>query len=187
MRNNVTISESESGLSPSLRPLCPTRWTVRHSAIESILKNYQILMSSLDIIQQGHDEYAAKGKCLLAQMESFDTFISLKLAYLIFAAAEQFSINLQAKDTTVAEGIRGACLPHYSLSHYTSLRSDASFTTFYQGASGGLTDEPVLPRYRRIPRRINEGAVSHRYTSPEDRYRHAYFEALEQACGEIEK
>lgn len=90
IRKNISISESESGLSPSLRPLCPTRWTVRHSAIESILKNYQALMTSLDIIQQGHDEYAAKGKGLLAQMESFDTFISLKLAHLIFAAAEQF-------------------------------------------------------------------------------------------------
>ena len=52
-------------------------------------------MSSLDIIQQGHDEYAAKGKGLLTHMESFDTFFSLKLAYLIFAAAEQLSINLQ--------------------------------------------------------------------------------------------
>ena len=64
-------------------------------------------MSSLDI-QQGHDEYAAKGKSLLMQMETFDTFFSLKLAYLIFAAAEQFSKNLQAKDTTVIEGIKGA-------------------------------------------------------------------------------
>ena len=54
-------------------------------------------------------------------------------------------------------------------------------------SSDGLTDEPVLPRYRRIPIRINEGALPHHYTSPEDRYRHAYFEALEQAYGEIEK
>ena len=70
------------------------------------------------------------------------------------------------------------------------MRTDASFTAFYQGvlkASDGLTDEPVLPRYRKTPRRINEGALPHRYTSPEDRYRHAYFEALEQACGEIER
>ena len=186
IRKNVTLSESESGLSPSLRPLCPTRWTVRHSAINSILKNYQNIMSSLNIIQQGHDEYAAKGKGLLTQMESFDTFFSLKLAYLIFAAAEQFSINLQAKDTTVTEGIKGANLLKL---HYTSMRTDESFSTFYQGVlkeSEGLTDEPVLPRYRRVPRRLDDGASPHRYTSPEDRYRHAYLEALEQACGELE-
>ena len=37
------------------------------------------------------------------QMESFDIFFSLKLGHLVFAAAEQFSVNLQAKDTTVGE------------------------------------------------------------------------------------
>ena len=53
--------------------------------------------------------------------------------------------------------------------------------------SNVLINEPVLPRYRRIPREINEGALLNRYTSPENRYCHAYFEVLEQACGEIEK
>ena len=186
MRKQITLSDGESALSPSLRPLCPTRWTVRHSAIDSILKNYQALMSSLEIIQQGHDEYAAKGKGLLMRMESFDTLFSLKLAYLVFSAAEQFSTNLQAKDTTIAEGTRGALLLR---SHYTSLRTEAAFTAFYQNvvkSSDGLTDEPVLPRYRRIPRRIDEGALPHRYMSPEDRYRQAYLQVLDHACGEIE-
>ena len=97
-------------------------------------KNYQNIMSSLDIIQQGHDEYAAKGKGLLTH-EIFDTFLSLKLAYLIFAAAEQFSINLQAKDTTVIEGIKGAKLLKL---HYVSMRTDESFSTFYLKESEGL-------------------------------------------------
>ena len=30
---------------------------------------------------------------------------------------------------------------------------------------------------------MKEGSSPYRYTTPEDRYRHAYFEALEQACG----
>ena len=106
---------------------------------------------------------------------------------MIFASAEQFSINLQAKDTTVAEGIKGANLLKF---HYTAMRTDESFATFYQAVlteSEGLTDEPVLPRYRRVPRRLDAGASPHRYTTPEDRYRQAYFEALEQACGKLEK
>lgn len=86
--------------------------------LDSILKNYQALMSTLDIIQQGHDEYTVKGKGLLTQMESFGTFFSLQLAYLAFSVAEQSSTNLQAKDTTVANGTRGA---HLLRSHYTSL------------------------------------------------------------------
>ena len=43
-------------------------------------------------------------------MEKFETFFSLKLAYLIFSAAEQLSINLQAKDITIQEAVTGASL-----------------------------------------------------------------------------
>ena len=187
VRKEVTFSDSESALAQSLRTLCPTRWTVRHSAIDSILKNYQALMSTLEVVQQGQDEYAAKGKGLLMQMESFDIFFSLKLSFLIFSAAEQFSTNLQAKDTTVAEGSRGAVLLK---AHYTSLRTEAVFDTFYQGvldSASDLTDEPALPRHRKTPRRFDEGAQQHRYLSPKHRYRHAYFESLEYACGEIQR
>ena len=97
VREDISVLEGESGLSPSLRPLCPTRWTVHHSAIASFLKNYKMLISTLEIVRQGHDEYAAKGSGLLTKMESFETFFSLKLAYRVFSAAEQFSINLQVK------------------------------------------------------------------------------------------
>ena len=120
-------------------------------------------------------------------MESFETIFSLKLAYLVFAAAEQLSTNLQAKDTTVTEGSRGASL---LIAHYTSLRTEAAFATFYQGvvdSSTGLTDEPALPRYRKAPKRFDEGAQQHRYSSAEDQYRHIYFEVLDHAVGEIER
>ena len=141
---DISVSEGESGLSPSLRPLCPTRWTVHHSTIASFLKNYKMLISTLEIARQGHDVYAAKGSGLLTKMESFETFFSLKLAYRVFSAAEQFSINLQAKDTTVSEGTRGADLLR---SYYVSLRSYTAYTDFYKDvldSLGGLNDKPVL-------------------------------------------
>lgn len=39
--------------SPSLRTLCPTRWTVRHGSIESILLNYKVLQGTLEEVMQG--------------------------------------------------------------------------------------------------------------------------------------
>ena len=161
LRKEVTFSDGDSSLTPSLRTLCPTRWTVRHSAINSILVNYQALISTLEVVQQGHDEYAAKGKGLLSQMELFDTYFSLKLGYMVFSAAEQFSINLQAKDTTIAEGLKGASLLK---SHYTSMRTEVAFTTFYQDtlkSSKDLTDEPIVPRQRKVPRRFDGGVQPH--------------------------
>ena len=38
-------------------------------------------------------------------MDNFDIFFGLKLAYLIFSAAEQVSIDIQAKDITVQEAV----------------------------------------------------------------------------------
>lgn len=45
LRKEVTLNTGET--LPSLRTLCPTRWTVRHSAISSILKNYKTLQTHL--------------------------------------------------------------------------------------------------------------------------------------------
>ncbi len=72
------------------------------------MKNYKILQSTLEEVQKGHDDYAAKAGGLLSKMEKFDTLFSLKLGYLIFSATEQLSINLQSKDITIQEAIKGA-------------------------------------------------------------------------------
>ena len=105
----------------------------------------------------------------------------------MFSAAEQFSVNLQAKDITVQEAIRGAKL---LVSHLKSLRTEAHFDVFYDQTlvqSSTLTEEPQLPRYRKLPKRLDDGDHPHRYDSPKDKYRHDYFEMLELATGEIER
>jgi len=108
--------------------LCPTHWTVRHASIASILRNYSIIQSALEEIGHRHDEYAAKASGMASKMDDFDTYFGLKLAYLIFAAAEQLSINIQAKDITVQEAVRGAQL----LTKYLgSLGNETKFDHFY--------------------------------------------------------
>jgi len=39
LRRELTLNSSDT--TPSLRILCPTRWTVRHASIDSIVRNYQ--------------------------------------------------------------------------------------------------------------------------------------------------
>jgi len=86
------------------------------------LKNYSTIQSALD------DEYAAKANGMVSKMDNFDTFFGLKLAYLIFSAAEQVSINIQAKDITVQEAVRGAWL---LITHLSFMRNEANFNSFY--------------------------------------------------------
>lgn len=125
IRNEVALGGEAS---PLLRSICPTRWTVRNGSINSVLRNYANLITVLEEIRKGSDEYDAKGNGLLVQIESFETFFGLKLAYLIFSASEQFSTNLQAKDTSIQEATRGASL---LVTHYQSLRTESKFDRFY--------------------------------------------------------
>ena len=181
------IALQGDGSTPSLRVLCPTRWTVRHTAINSILRNYQVLIDALEIIQKGHDEYAAKANGLLGRMECFDTYFALKLAYLVFSASEQLSINLQAVDLTIQEATTGASL---LASHLKALRTESKFDQFYSSVceeSKHFTEEPKLPRQRKLPKRYNTGSTAHQYTDPKSRFRRAYYEVLELAGGEIDR
>lgn len=127
IRKNVTVNTGEN--TPSLRMVCPTRWTVRHTSITSILQNYSVLLTALEEIQLGHDDYAAKASGLLAQMGSFDIYFALKLAYLVFSTAEQLSINLQSVDLTVQEALNSARLLR---THLQTLHNDGYFDRIYE-------------------------------------------------------
>ena len=123
----------------------------------------------------------------MARLENFETYFALKLAYLVFSAAEQLSVNLQAKDITVQEAINGAKL---LTTHLLSLRNEVRFIIFYDRDCQDfrdLTENPQLPWYRKRPRRLDEGAGTHQYQDPKETYRHAYFEVLESAAGEVER
>ena len=85
LKKEVSINSGDS--TPCLRMLCPTRWTIRHTSIDSIIHNYQILQTAVEEIRQGHDEYAARASRLMARLENFDTYFALKLAYFVFSAA----------------------------------------------------------------------------------------------------
>ena len=65
----------------SLRPLCPTRWRVRATSIDSVLSNYSVQMDTMaEIHSTTNDEYSHGSGGQLAMMETFSTFLGLKLA-----------------------------------------------------------------------------------------------------------
>ena len=170
---------------PSLRSLCPTRWTVRNTSIYSVLLSYKSLLKTLDEVSKGNDEYAAKAKGLMMKIEYFDIFFGLKLSF-IFTASERFSSNLQAKDTIIQKATRGASLLVY---HCKSVCAESKFDVCYADIleqSVGLTEEPCLSRNHRRPIRLDDGEHPHNYQVPKDRYRHIYLEVLELVYREIE-
>ena len=128
-----------------------------------------------------------KASGFLQQIEKFSTLFGLKLGYLVFSVTECLSCTLQGKDTTVQEAVEAAKLTE---SYLHRLRSNKECKKFYQKVlevSKDLTEEPVLPRKRKIPRRINNGADPHQHETPEDLHCQHYFQALDEVANELSR
>ena len=66
--------ESSSPSLPSIKPLCPTRWTVRTSAVDSVLRNYLVLMEALEKISEDACTSDAKAKAV-GQLHVWSSFV----------------------------------------------------------------------------------------------------------------
>jgi len=177
--------EFSKGL-PGLKPLCPTRWTVRTGAIHAVISNYPIIFLELEKIgTEASSEGSRKAIGLIAVMEKFATYFGLKLCHLIFAAMEQLSKTLQYKDISaqvMATAVEAA------KRFLQRQREPTVFKKFYDlvvEEACKLTSEPTLPRQRRIPQRVNDGAPNHHFLTAEDYFRQQYFEAFDLLLNEI--
>ena len=190
-KRSSLFDKVKSEVSPEvndLKPLCPTRWTVRTGAIQAVLGNYAALCETLEEIHvTGRDEYAMKTGGFLQQMEKFATFFGLRLGFLVFSATEQLSVTLQGKNTTIQEAIEAAVLTER---HLRTLRNETEFNGFYKNivdAAQTLTEVPVLPRQRKLSKLVDRGSEPHQYTTPEDFYRQQYYEVLDLVSNELSR
>ena len=172
----------------TLKPLCPTRWTVRTGAIDAVLKDYTILMDTMEEVSRTtHDEYGVKANGILSILEKFETLFGLRLGHLLFGPAEEVSKTLQGKDTSIQEAVSAVRL---GKRFYERQREDKEFDRFYdrvvEEANHLKIGEPKLPRYRRAPARLDDGSQPHTYRTPKDYFRRQYFEACDLLIGELE-
>lgn len=170
-----------------IKPLCPTRWTVRTEAIDAVVKQYSVIMETMeDIHRTTHDEYGLKAGGILAALEKFDTLFGLKLGHLLFSASEETSRVLQAKDTSLQEAKAAVSATQ---SFYKRQRKVEAFDKFYQATVAlGETlqiGSPKLPRYRKPPQRFNDGSQPHQFSEPKDYFRQQYFASCDLLFGEL--
>lgn len=153
----------------SLRPLCPTRWTVRTGAIAAIVNNYSLILQTLEeIAEESSGSIASKASGLICLMEKFSTYFGLKLAHLGFVATEQLATTLQAKDVNAQLCMKAVCATKAFLQRQ---RDETVFFRFFESVSkesATLTDQPTLPRRKNNP-----------FQSPSEYFRQQYFEIFD--------
>ena len=169
--------------SPGIRVLCPTRWTVRAQALQSILSNYSVLQvlwqESLDFVKEAEMRSRIQG--VSTCMKTFEFFWGVALGELLLNHTDNLSKTLQHTSMSAAEGQKIAKMTVCTLQ---SIRSDPNFELFWQKvtklAAELDVDEPALPRQRKRPRRYEDGTgEAHFSENVKDFFRRIYFEALD--------
>ena len=177
---------------PGLKPLCPTRWTVRAESLRSVLLNYNVIQSVLeDIVEEyrGNSEATAGARGVLAVMERFSFLFGVTLAEKVLSLTDSLSRAIQAKHVFAFEAKKYVAVTEAGIKDF---RSDSEFKDFWQQVNRKAAelniDEPTLPRRIKAPKHFDQSnTTTHAYHTPEDFYRRQYLEVIDTLTGEIER
>ncbi|KAG8179650.1 hypothetical protein JTE90_017791 [Oedothorax gibbosus] len=182
-----TIRYESANDQAGLRPLCPTRWTMRASSISRILKNFEELLEFFETFSV-EDKTEAGYKCAgyRESMFQFKTYFFLRLYCHAMNPVENVNEKIQSPHLSVAdlENI------YEGLICILKGRRD-SFENFWElclKEKPSQVEPPSLPRKRRIPKKYenNESSSSspHTFKTLKEYYKALYIEVCEtvQSC-----
>ena len=167
---------------PGFRTLCPTRWTVKASSLESVLENYNVFQALWEEAREIAPDSETRTRIVGVQfkMSTFSYFFGV-LGECILKHTDNLSRTLQSPTLTASDAHHVANLTCQTLER---IRDDKCFDLFWEKAlllqSNLDVDEPVVPRMRKTPRRYEIGsgdAVFH--SSPKDYFKVHYYEVID--------
>ena len=167
----------------ALRPLCPTRWTMRICSIQSILTNWEALSNFVENQVATRNEYEAKCSGYLLQLRGFRMYFTLRCLEFVFQKLEMTACAIQSPKLCMSDITE---LIEILLCSLKEKRTDESFNKFWIDVTHDATtldiDEPIVPRVRRRPARFVEGSAdAHVFSDAKSLHRKLYFKIIDAA------
>ena len=75
--------------SPGIKPLCPTRWTVRAESLRSVIMNYSLIITVLEEIMEeyrGNFEACCQARAILTIMDNFHFLFGIMISEKVFVS-----------------------------------------------------------------------------------------------------
>ena len=183
----AAFKDHQDDNAPALKPLCPTRWTVKAESLRNVLKNYTAILEFLMDMKDSDDANAHKASGLLAALKSFNTFFNLQMMLTVFSRLDTVNTSLQSKDLHFQQA---ACRLDILRGDMQSLRE--GFQPFWESTVaeakklGVGPKEPKEVRVKSVPIRFDSGgAPSHVFPAASDMYRQRYYEVLDMATSSL--
>ena len=181
-----TASSSLYDKAVRLRPLCPTRWTVRVKAINHVLQQYESILQALEEMASSHGDSASRAAGLLEQFRQGNTLLALIMAADVVGVMEILNASLQSKKKTMS-GMKTAI--DHVLQSLASCRESSHFTSLFEQAEKRISEydlvEIRLPRQRRPPRRYSGPAESFQAQCATDYFRAEYYKMTDMASTKL--
>ncbi|KAL2101376.1 hypothetical protein ACEWY4_003137 [Coilia grayii] len=181
----IAASEGEGSVK-SIRPLCPTRWTVRSPAIRAVLGQYGTVLQSLDQMSASNSESASRAEGLHVRLQQGNVVLGLMLALDVISELEVLNASLQRSTQTVEGMVSAVSVVQESLK---SKRTSDHFQKVFKEAEDmveKLCLEPIaLPRTHRPPKRYSGPAPAHRPASPVEFHRVEFYRVLDTVDAQI--
>lgn len=170
----------ESGKSTtSLRPLCPTRWTMRASSIKQILTNYELLIEFFErFSSEDFSDGASKCAGYAEKMQQFQTYFFITLYYHVMAPVEEINTKIQCPHV-------GATEVEMNLKNLAIAldKKRLEFDKFWAETlqrKPSVVDDPKLPRQKRLPKKLDtQGTEQHTFLTTEDYFLQIYNETVD--------
>ena len=175
------ICSQSGGVSPTkLRPLCPTRWTVRLQAVSAVLDQYPEVLGALQETSESQGHVAARAHGLLQIFSKSSTYVALGLSRSVLEPLQKATVKAQRTTCTVTELVE---MVDATISVFQTLRDNADerIETLLKKASSVSLEAPETPRMKKPPKRFTGPASAYQAQSPEEWLRTEYLAFLDTA------
>lgn len=173
--------------SKNLRPFCPTRWCVRVKSLQSILKNYSTLLKFFHQIGEESTESGAKAHGFEEKMMAFKNYFLLRLLIFVFERIEILNSELQKKDLNFSAAQKKTECLRDSLKEIRENSYDTFWEDIQLQVRGLDIEDPILPRRRKIPKRLDDKPETHHtFNDPKSYFRQIYYEVVDMAISRLD-
>lgn len=172
----------------ALRRFCPTRWCARIKALRSVNTNYKQILDFCNHTSSETGEGGVKARGFLSYLQRFESLILLKITIVTLERVESLNEALQATSINFKSVMRRLELLKSSLN---ALRSTNKFDEIWEKCTNEAdryhVDEPVLPRKRVPPKRLDGNTASAYFpATAKDKYRQIHNRVIDQVLASLD-
>ena len=155
VQENLELESDEPENFDSIAKLCLTRWTVRSTALQKIIANYDPLSNVWDICLDENLDTETRSRIIgcRSQMRQFEFYYGLNLSHRLYSLTDNLSKALQRENLSALESVRITSLTVTTLENMRNGDSADLFFDFVvkKSEKHNFVNRPSLPRKRKNP------------------------------------